>query len=95
VRYFLVLCLILAACGPDTAPPEVSPKMAQADRTSCGSDTDSPFIGQPVDALASATFAAPMRIIWPGLVVPADYSPKRLNFALDKQGGTIVRVYCG
>jgi hypothetical protein len=52
------------------------------------------LIGQPVSAMPATGGWMALRVIEPGMAVTEDYSPSRLNVALDQQG-RIVGVACG
>jgi hypothetical protein len=52
------------------------------------------LIGQPVSAMPATGVWTALRVIEPGMAVTEDYSPSRLNVALDLQG-RIVGVACG
>lgn len=81
----LSACVVVAPEGP--MPPEPSPD-------ACGAASLQSFVGKDEAILAATTFAAPMRILRPGMAVTMEYSPERLNFEIDARG-KIVRVFCG
>lgn len=61
----------------------------------CGAETLQGLVGQREEVLAAMTFeASAVRVIRPGQAVTMDYSPRRINFELDRTG-RIVRVFCG
>lgn len=86
----LALCLTaaLSACTMAEAPAVLP------DENACGASGLQGLVGQPASVLASMTFAMPMRVIRPGMAVTMDYSPARLNVAVD-DAGKITRVSCG
>ncbi len=79
-------CLLLLACTP--VPPE------PAGPDSCGADRYAALLGQPRDAVEAADFDQPVRVIAPGDAVTMDFSPNRINFALDA-AGQVMRITCG
>ena len=82
--------LLLAGCVPaDPAPSEP----AALDGT-CGAPGLQSLVGRPAAVLQTLRLAGPVRIIRPGQAVTKDYSPARLNIAIDADE-VIVRVACG
>jgi hypothetical protein len=87
--------LFLAACWSLPMPmPEPVPVPEGPDLARCGADALQGLVGQPATVLDSMKFAAPIRILRPGMAVTMDYSPDRLNIEIDA-AEQIVRVQCG
>ncbi|MFM7444946.1 MAG: I78 family peptidase inhibitor, partial [Tabrizicola sp.] len=87
----LAAIVMVAGCvpqGPDRMPPEPAPVDA------CSAAALQYLVGQPEAVLATMKFAAPTRIIQPGMAVTMDYVPERLNIWI-AEGGLIERVICG
>ena len=77
--------LVLAAC--DTTP-------VPAGEDACGASALQDLVNQPADRLASMRFVATMRVVRPNSAVTMDYSPERINIAVDSRG-VITGVTCG
>jgi Peptidase inhibitor I78 family len=89
------LCAVMwlvAACQPVPAPDPGRPGGDSLAR--CGGDPVGALIGQPVSAMPASGGWTVLRVIEPGMAVTQDYSPSRLNVALDLEG-RIVGVACG
>ena len=86
----IALILLVAACQP--VPDPGRPGGNSLAR--CGGDPVGALIGQPVSAMPATGVWTALRVIEPGMAVTEDYSPSRLNVALDLQG-RIVGVACG
>ncbi len=86
----IAMILLLAACQP--VPDPGRPGGNSLAR--CGGDPVGALIGQPVSAMPATGGWMALRVIEPGMAVTEDYSPSRLNVALDQQG-RIVGVACG
>lgn len=78
--------VVLVACQ-SVPPGETGPE-------SCGAGALQGLIGQSAEVLETMKFAAPTRILRPGMAVTMDFSPDRLNIEIDG-AERIVRVQCG
>ena len=81
--------LMLAACQLEAPDPPALPPAE-----SCGAEALSDLVGRPASVLEAMKFAAPTRILRPGMAVTMDYAPGRLNIEIDAQE-VIVRLFCG
>lgn len=81
--------LMLAACQLEAPDPPALPPAK-----SCGAEGLSDLIGRPATVLETMRFAAPTRILRPGMAMTMDYAPGRLNIEIDAQE-VIVRLFCG
>lgn len=86
----LALILLVAACQP--VPDPGRPGGNSLER--CGGGPVGALMGQSVSAMPAIGGWTTLRVIEPGMAVTEDYSPSRLNVALDQQG-RIVGVACG
>ena len=88
MRKLLLTLPLLAAC---TATMDMS--LPDPGGNACGATGYASLVGKP---LGAAQFPAgiDMRLINPGEMVTADFSPTRLNVEVDGSG-TITRVTCG
>ena len=84
------LTLLLMACQP--VPDPGRPGGNSLER--CGGGPVGALMGQSVAAMPATGDWTALRVIEPGMAVTEDYSPSRLNVALDQQG-RIVGVACG
>ena len=78
--------LVLTACAP--APPQMFDATPR-----CGAEDLQDLIGQDATVLEEMTLGRAVRVVHPGMVFTADYSPERLNIAIDEKG-IITRVWC-
>ncbi|MEZ5686181.1 MAG: I78 family peptidase inhibitor [Paracoccaceae bacterium] len=61
---------------------------------SCGAEDLQDLLGLPAERLATMKFAAPTRILRPGMAVTMDFVPERLNIVIGEDG-LIEAVRCG
>jgi hypothetical protein len=88
-RLSAAILFVLAACEPlPPGPPPLPPPDA------CGAAALQGLLGQPASVLQTLRFAAPVRVIRPGMAVTMDYSAERLNIEIDA-AEIIARVTCG
>ncbi len=87
---------LLAACAPpvDTLPPLAAETPQQSLPDACGAAGLQVLVGQDVALFESQARTGPTRIIRPGQTVTMDYSPERLNVAVDGSD-RITRISCG
>ena len=88
------LALGLAACVSQIQPIDSPPGGDGASLESCGGLGLAALVGQPARVLATMKFAQPVRFIRPGDAVTEDFSPARLNIAIDLKE-VIRKVHCG
>ncbi|QYK42319.1 MAG: hypothetical protein KF887_04115 [Paracoccaceae bacterium] len=88
MRALLVLTAVplIAACTVEP-PPTPAPD-------ACGAAALQDLVGQPASALAAMTFAAPTRVLRPGMAVTMDYREDRLNIEINATE-RVARVFCG
>lgn len=90
IASFAFVALAMLSC---TATPES--EVAEPEPDTCGAEAAQVLVGQTVEDLASATFAAEVtRFINPGDVITQDIRPDRMNIQFGEDGA-ISRVYCG
>jgi hypothetical protein len=80
----LAATLALAACVPQTPPPDPD----------CGAADLQTLVGQPASMLDTMKFSQAVRVIRPGMAVTMDYVAERLNIETDA-ASRITRVTCG
>ena len=92
MRYLtgLVVACNLAGCVPTPPPPSFETPPVD----SCGANELQSLVGQPDLVLQTLRFAAPTRIIRPGMAVTMDYAPGRLNIEINSED-RIRAVRCG
>jgi len=85
MRYLTLAFLACAACAqtPATAPIGT-----------CGAADLQNMVGQSADVLATMRFRTAMRVLGPDTAITMDYSPERINIAIDDRG-YITAVTCG
>lgn len=76
--------------APMTPEPTPNPVLGP----SCGAEDLQDLLGQPAERLATMKFAAPTRILRPGMAVTMDFVPERLNIVIGEDG-LIEAVRCG
>jgi hypothetical protein len=91
----LAALVLLVACAqpfpPPVAPPAVSPPQTE---DSCNAAQYSGLVGQDATALERELIMGPVRVIRPGMAVTMDFSPTRINFAID-EANRISGITCG
>lgn len=91
-KTLLPMVLALQACVVAVEPPrDIMPKPIV---TACGSTELQGLVGQSARVLETMRFGVVTRVIRPGEAVTQDYSPGRLNIAVDARE-IITRVSCG
>ena len=107
---FTTIVILLAGCGPSTAPNESSASSdpvavsgdeaaAPAPETDCDAEAAASFVGQAatpdvVEAARLAAHAAEVRVIPKDGGATRDFKPGRLNVMLD-EAGQIAELRCG
>lgn len=97
----LLLLTTLALAGCATADSETGRSLTDIVRTESGRQADTPectvpkgLIGKPHEDLLKLKLTSPVRVIFPGNVVPSDSVSNRLNVKVDKKG-IIKSITCG
>lgn len=84
---YLTAMLSLGACVVVPVQPPVQ-------ENACGASDLQYLVGGSARVLERMRFGTDLRIIRPGTAVTMDFSPTRLNIAID-DFETVTRVYCG
>ena len=90
MRYLTGLAVACSLAGCIAPPPGFETPPVD----SCGAHELQSLVGQPALLLQTLRFAAPTRIIRPGMAVTMDYAPGRLNIELNSDD-RIRAVHCG
>lgn len=88
------LVLILMALSGCMAVEPLPAKEPAPRALACGANDLQHLVGQSESVLAAMTFARPMRLIHPGVMITMDHNPGRLNINIGSSG-KITRVWCG
>lgn len=83
--------VLLAACAQPPLPQPAPPPQTE---DSCNAAQYAGLVGQDATALERELIMGPVRVIRPGMAVTMDFSPTRINFAIDG-ANRISRITCG
>ena len=103
---YLILPVVLAACGhppsPDAAPPpddnalygDVTPGLNDIEPDHCGAAAFDVYLGQPVAVLEGVPVSREYRVVPFDGIVTQEYDAYRINFRLNDRA-KIAKVDCG
>ena len=93
MRPFILLLLLVAACGPMPRTPS-GPALPPPGEDSCNAGARVSLVGQEATALERVLILGQVRVLRPGTAMTMDFRPDRLNFEVDETG-RIARIFCG
>jgi hypothetical protein len=96
-----LFALLLTACANTAKDTETARSLTEIIRAESGQTTETPkcmvpegLVGKPNSEIQALKLTSPVRVIFPGTVIPSDQVSNRLNFKVDKKG-IIKSITCG